>query len=551
MTLRSRRLLTLLLAATAASACGDDGSGPQPLPAPTGLTASQVSLTSIHLSWNSVVGASTYLLQRAAASNPGVFSTLGGGAMVATTFDDNTASAGVAYTYRVAAVSASDTSTFSTGVSFTTGLQQATINTNITSSRTLYADTVYVLSGYIKVLNGVTLTIQAGTKIVGDTSVAAAGSSLWILRGAKINAQGTAISPIVFTSQRAPGNRKPGDWGGIVIIGNGIISRTGTVLTEGPGAVAETYSGGGDNTDSSGVLRYVRIEFAGYDVSGGAASELNGLSMYAVGSKTVLEYVEVVAGLDDSFEWWGGAVDGRYLVSYESGDDHFDWTEGFVGRNQFLIGLQVSRLLPAAGSGTISTDPHGFEVDGCNGSGCTSGFRSTPYTDATFVNVTMVGSGSVETQAAGGVGAVLRRGTKGLIQNTIIARWKGTGITVRDSVTGNILVADSLNLHDIVFAENTRGNYDSAGVNFGQVANFAADNHRSATTAASIFTSLNPAGLDWRPAGIAASGCGTITIPAPRTASFFGGTMPNTAYCGAVDPAGPLWYQGWTVYVVN
>ena len=99
------------------------------------------------------------------------------------------------------------------------------ITGDVTASRTLYADTLYTLSGYVKVQNGATLTIQAGTRIIGDTAVA--GSSLWILRGAKIEANGTAAAPIVFTSGRLPGNRKPGDWGGIIIIGNGIINRTG------------------------------------------------------------------------------------------------------------------------------------------------------------------------------------------------------------------------------------------------------------------------------------------------------------------------------------
>jgi len=161
----------------------------------------------------------------------------------------------------------------------------------------------------------------------------------------------------------------------------------------------------------------------------------------------------------------------------------------------------------------------------------------------------------VETQAAGGVGAVLRRGTKGLLHNVVIGRWKATGISVHDSVTGNILVADSLNLTDVVFAENTISNYDTVGATnrFGQSTNFpAGDSHRNAATAASIITNLTPASLDWKPTSIAATGCGTVAIPAPRAANFFGGTMTNTAYCGAVDPApGAPWYQGWTRYAAN
>ena len=188
-----------------------------------------------------------------------------------------------------------------------------------------------------------------------------------MLRGARIVANGTAQNPIVFTSQRAAPNRRPGDWGGIVIVGRGIINRTGaTILTEGPAGVSENYAGGTDNNDNSGTLRYVRIEFAGYDVSSGQGQELNSLSMYAVGRGTTLEYVQSMAGLDDSFEWWGGAVDGRYLVSYESGDDHFDWTEGYRGRNQFLVAYQSTRLTPRTGTGVLGSDPRGFEGDGCD-----------------------------------------------------------------------------------------------------------------------------------------------------------------------------------------
>jgi hypothetical protein len=547
---RFERLLIGVAAAAlaVASACSDESSGPAPLPAPTGVTVTGLSPTAARISWNAVSGAAQYLVQRGTANT---YTTLSANVTV-TQYDDANVAPNTNYQYRVAAIAGSDTSAFSSVVNFSVGV--ATLNGDIAANRTLYKDTLYVLSGYVKVLSGVTLTIQAGTKIVGDTTPAAAGSSLWILRGARILANGTAAEPIVFTSQRAPGNRKPGDWGGIILVGNGIINRSGTILTEGPVAEAENYAGGADNADSSGVLRYVRIEFAGFDVSGGAGSELNGLSMYAVGSKTVIEYVETLAGLDDSFEWWGGAVDARYLVSYESGDDHFDWSEGYVGRVQYAIGLQATRLTPVPGAGTLSTDPQGFEGDGCSGSGCNNAanvFRSTPYSDPTFVNLTLVGSGAVETQAAGGIGAVIRRGTKGLFHNLIVARWKGTGITVRDSVTGNILAADSLNLTDIVFAENTRGNYDTTS-NFGQSTNFTADNHRNAATAASIITNLTPASLDWKPTGIAATGCGTIAIPANRSANFFGGTMANTAYCGGVDPAvGTPWYSGWTSYAAN
>ena len=472
---------TALGLAALLGACEDDPGGPEPVPTPAGLTVRQTSLTSARVSWSAVPGATGYLLQRADANNPGVFSGVGGPLGV-TQYDDNGLTEGLTYSYRVAAVRSSDTSAFTPSpVNFTSGLKAATIGTNITTNRTLYADTVYTLSGYIKVANGAVLTIQPGTKIVGDTAQDKVGSSLWILRGARIEANGTAADPIVFTSARAPGNRKPGDWGGLIIIGNGIINRTGTdIRTEGPGGVSENYAGGNDNDDDSGTLRYVRIEFAGYDVSAGGGQELNALSLYAVGRGTTLEYIQTMAGLDDSFEWWGGAVDGRYLVSYESGDDHFDATEGYQGRNQFLIALQTQRLVPAPGTGVVSSDPRGFEIDGCDPgvTGCTLSATgaSQPYTNATFANFTVIGPGNLASFPADGNGAVLRRGAGGLWANGVLARWKGTAINVRDAWTDSLLQGyDSLNIRAVLLAQNG-ANYDTTS-NFGQASKFAADGH--------------------------------------------------------------------------
>ncbi|GBD31909.1 hypothetical protein HRbin33_00870 [bacterium HR33] len=427
------------------------------------------------------------------------------------------------------------------------GERVARLSGIITSDRTLYSDTVYLLSGFVKVASGATLTIQPGTKIVGDTAVF--GSSLWILRGARIDARGRPDAPIVFTSQRPPGRRAPGDWGGIVIIGNGIINRQGTVLTEGPAEVAENYGGGTDNSDNSGILRYVRIEFAGLDVSGGGNSELNSLSLYAVGSGTTIEYVQAVAGLDDSFEFFGGAVDARYLISYEAGDDHFEMSEGYVGRLQHIIGLQTTRLTPAPGSGLLSSDPQGFEIDGCSGSGCSEGFRSKPLTAPIVANFTLVGPPE-EPITGGGIGGVWRRGTAGIYHNGILARWPRRALSVRDAVTDTLLQRDSLRIQNVLFAENL-SIYEPGGTNFAQEGKFAASNHRTAQSVSQILTSVNQANLDWTPIGQAISGAGLRALPAERISNFFGQTMQNTSYFGAVDPNGPKWWQGWTVYYIN
>ena len=149
---------------------------------------------------------------------------------------------------------------------------------------------------------------------------------------------------------------------------------------------------------------------------------------------------------------------------------------------------------------------------------------------------------------------VLRRGTGGYLTNGIVARWQGQGLSVRDPETDALLTADSLSVVNMLFAENT-ANYDADDSgNFGLESVFAAANHvQSTDPAASLFTSLTAPGLDWTPpAGSnAESGAGTVAIPTEFTGNFFGGTMPNTTYFGAADPAGAKWWEGWTNYATQ
>ncbi|HEY9516885.1 MAG TPA: hypothetical protein VIQ74_14500 [Gemmatimonadaceae bacterium] len=435
----------------------------------------------------------------------------------------------------------------------------ATLSGSIGTDRTLSADTTYTLSGFVKVANGATLTIEPGTRIVGDPDVA--GSSLWILRGAKIDAQGTADKPIVFTSAREPGSRKPGDWGGIVIVGNGVLNRTANpIFTEGPTGAAENYAGGTSNDDNSGTLRYVRIEFAGYDVSNGGGQELNSLSSYAVGRGTTYDYIQSMAGLDDSFEFFGGAVDAQHLVSYEAGDDHFDWTEGFSGRGQFLIAFQSTVLQPNAGAGTVSSDPRGFEGDGCEveKAGCT--FANSPYSMPVWANFTVIGPGPGVFAKTDGNGAVIRRGSGATFVNGIIARWPGVGVSIRDTESNTLRTMDSLMVRNVILADNG-SNFEPAGTNFGSLLDDPANDIQSITgagSAAALFASLDPAALDFTPSAGSAAGTGGLStftsVIANRVENIFGAAgnnMSATSYIGAIDPAGPKWYQGWTVYSAN
>src|SRR5512134_626266 len=323
--LQGMMALGALAAAGAAAGCGDgDNTGPGTVNPPATVTAQASSSTTADVTFSAVIGATGYIVERATGASGGTFAQVG--TPVTSPFSDTGLEPNTTYRYRVAAVSGSATSGFSSEAQVTTlasGRQVVNVTADITTNTTWVADNVYRLQGFRKVTSGATLTIQPGTRIEGD--VGTLGSSLFVLRGARIQAVGTAANPIVFTSSQAAGTRQPGDWGGLVIVGNGLINRSDPTNLEGTGTTADNplinYAAGNNNADNSGELRYVRVEFAGYGPAPDA--ELNSFTFAAVGSGTTMNYLQSLAGLDDSFEWFGGAADAKYLVSYESGDDHF------------------------------------------------------------------------------------------------------------------------------------------------------------------------------------------------------------------------------------
>ncbi|MGQ0816379.1 MAG: hypothetical protein ACT4O1_18270 [Gemmatimonadota bacterium] len=557
---RNRKLTTLLALATIAfGACSDDPTEPTLTP-PTVAAAAQ-GQARIVVTITPVAGATSYNIERATGAAGGTFAQVG--TTATTTFEDTNVEAATTYRYRVAAVQGTRVSTFSTEVVATTavaGPKVATITGDILANRTLFADTVYTLSGFVHVANGATLTIQPGTKILGDHAVL--GSSLFVLRGAKIIANGTATAPIVFTSARAVGSRQPGDWGGLIIVGNGRINRSGTVAVEGTGTTTGTtagtnytvnYSGGTDNADNSGSLQYVRVEFAGFAPSD--ANELNSFTFAAVGSGTVLNNLQVLAGLDDSFEWFGGAVDAKYLVSYESGDDHFDMSEGYSGRLKYLIGYQTKVLIPRSGAGTVSGDPTGIENDGCNGTGCDVGHNSSPLTLPVVANFTLIGRGdATNPSASGDYGMVLRRGTGGHYVNGVLGRWVRGAIGVRDAATQQRITDGDLSINSILISE--------APVIFQtgqQVGVDAAANSLilSSATTASLFASVptlptSEAQIDWTPSLTSAARTGGMAAFTGQLQTRAGTFITPTGYRGAVDPnAATKWWAGWTYYAQN
>ncbi len=241
----------------------------------------------------------------------------------------------------------------------------------ITSDITLRAVDTNILKGFVYVVDGVTLTIEPGTVVKGEK---ASMGSLIVERGGKIMAEGAKDKPIVFTSDQSKGSRTYGDWGGIILCGKAPVNNTSEPQIE--GGPRSKY--GGDNpADNSGILKYVRIEFAGYPFE--PNKEINGLTCGGVGNGTTIEYVQVSYCGDDSFEWFGGSVNAKYLIAYKGWDDEFDTDYGFQGMLQFLLGVRDPEHADTSKS-------NGFESDNdAEGSG------NTPLTKPIFSNVTLIG----------------------------------------------------------------------------------------------------------------------------------------------------------------
>lgn len=575
----TRRLLQFGALAGLIAVAGCDGGSdpvtpPLALAAPTAVAGTSPTPTSIRVTWSAVSGATSYEVERALAT--GAFSLAG--STTAPELVVTGLSADTVYRFRVRALRGTEQSPLSAETTVRTSSRATVqVTADIVANTTWSSDNIYQLTRIISVANGATLTIEPGTRIIGapiTAGQAPAVTALIVLRGARINAVGTAAAPIVMTSAAAEGERYPGDWGGLIIVGNARSNRTGRTVVEGP-APADTISwnGGTNDADNSGDYRYIRVEFAG------AAAilnvELNAFSMYAVGSGTRMEFLQAIRGLDDQFEWFGGTVDGRNLVSYEAGDDHFDGSEGYRGRNQFLIALQTGpRVSPRPGNpGALSSEQSGFENDGCGATSgsCAQGFNSTPYNMPVYANFTVIGPGPgvlpVRAGGDGGLGANLRRGTGGVWVNGVLARWPEAALSIFDPETNTRLSEDSLNIRNLVLADNAR-DYDAVGANnrFGQSDKFTNNAMRSTAAAAhTLFVNVpaaatsiaNGFAFDWRPAAgsiLATGGTGT-TLPGripTRVTNFFGGTMSGTTYVGAMDPAATTpWTAGWTTYYRN
>jgi PKD repeat protein len=381
------------------------------------------------------------------------------------------------------------------------GTSTVTITTSITNNTTWTSNNIYLLSGPIYVKNGATLTIEPGTVIMGDKAVLYSG--LYVTQGSKLNAQGTASQPIVFTSNQAAGARAKGDWGGIILMGRASNNQPGGIANiEGIAPSADTQYGGGtnpDDNDDSGILSYVRIEFCGQVFANNV--EINGLTMGAVGKSTQLDHIQISFSNDDAFEWFGGTVNARYLVSYRNLDDDFDTDNGFSGKIQFGL---IVRDPNVADAPAISTS-EGFESDND-----ATGSAATPKTSAIFSNITAIGPlrGNVGATVATGYrrGARIRRNSSISIYNTIFMDFKN-GLYLDNTNAGSEANATNgtLRFRSNIIAGNTPGKVTEkiAASTFPLTTFFATNNNDSlAATTNILVTPYDYLAPDYRPTGL-------------------------------------------------
>lgn len=386
----------------------------------------------------------------------------------------------------------------------------------------------YTLKGYVFVTDRATLRFAAGSVIVSDTIQKGA---LIVERNSRLFAEGTATEPIIFTSGKAPGSRTPGDWGGIVLLGNAPTNRSTEPIIE--GGINSKY-GGSVVADNSGILRYVRIEFAG--IAADPNSEINGLTCGGVGSGTILENIQVSYGNDDAYEFFGGTVNPKNLIAFATADDDFDFDFGFTGRLQFGISLRDPLFVDGGDAG------NGIE---CDNDG--TGTVATPRTRPVLSNFTFCGpNGATGTLANHNFNTRWRRSTQFALHNSILAGYQKGGFQFEsDSTAQSYIDGRSTFRHNLVHAVTEPYKVSSTSLINAAAVKAKAEGVDSCKTfgAASDLMLENPFNLA---APNFAPKAGSPALAA-NAASFVGLTgFTNTTYAGAVGTTN--WLQGWTSF---
>lgn len=436
-------------------------------------------------------------------------------------------------------------------------LGSATGTTTLTTDITIPANTTIALQGPVFIGqdnkdgagSAATLTIGEGVRFFGASASGSSGGTddyLVVSRGSSIVANGTATSPIRFTSRAAINDdetnssliqsNSTAQWGGLIINGLAPINACedstatgGSAACEKSGEGSSGLFGGADSNDNSGTLRYVIVEYAGARLTN--TDELNGIAFQGVGDGTTVEYVQVHNNLDDGIEWFGGTVNAKYVAITGAGDDSIDWTDGWTGRLQFAA---VRSTNPTSG------DPRGIEGDNLSGDNA-----ATPFSNPKIANYTLVGS------AGNQQGQLVRRGSQGTIINGIVTGFN-PGLDVDDTqsfthFTNGDLVFKSIALDNddnfasdadgvpaFVAADNVRGYSNSLQDNVfpgTQEAGFPASN---ALAGDAFFSAANYVGA-FGPAEDATNSWADFTLPGTLFDSITASCPSGTAENGTLD----------------
>lgn len=426
-------------------------------------------------------------------------------------------------------------------------------------NRTLSSDTVYILTGWYFVDSTYQLTIPAGTLIRGDS---ASAGTLIIRRGAKIFAQGTKRRPIVFTSNDAIGRREPGDWGGVIILGSAPTNQPTTRQVEGGfGTIpnSDAMYGGSNPDDNSGIFSYVRIEFAGSVFA--QDNESNSLTLGGVGRGSKIDHIQVSFGNDDDYEFFGGTVDAKYLVSWRTLDDTYDSDFGWSGRLQFVYTKRDPLIFDASAPGSSN----GFESDNEGA----SPYSAVPRTKARISNATIVGpqsDTSMSVNAKYQFVALLRRATEQSIYNSILMGYP-RGIQLRDTLTQRAAIDNRLEIRNTslqslsanlltLSSSPTTGNIPGFSIKswFDGISPYTPTGNIGSTG-----RNVNEIGL---PAAVFNLNSTNNPVPLPGSEPAIAGTsfqgrlagdqwFDSVSYRGAFDPSKPRdqqWDAGWSEY---
>ena len=318
---------------------------------------------------------------------------------------------------------------------------------------TLDASKVYYLTGSFIVKDGAKLTIPAGTVIKATENTDGVVRYIAVSQGAQIFINGTASNPVVMTSAKATPAKS--DWGGLVICGKAPINTSATVGGTASAEVSDLTYGGPNSADNSGIIKYLRIEYTGYAYS--ATKEFNGLSLFGVGSGTTLEYVQANHNGDDGIEFFGGSVNGKYLVSTDSDDDSIDFADGWAGTGEYWYIKNTAKA-------------------GIEGSNNGSNGAATPVTNATLKNISIVKGTLANSEHA----IYLKEGAGKWAASNIYVSGdfaKGIKISSTDAPAIASVTAGTITFNPIQFANNTlsssfvNSEYTGANTNYLTIGN--------------------------------------------------------------------------------